>query len=381
MTVGPSLEQIPSGVVNLADHEAHARSRLDDNAWAYFSGGAGDEITLRANRGAWDAISLQPRVLRALAGGHTRTQLLGRTLAHPILVAPVAFQRMAHTDGELATALAASALGAGMVLSTQSSVPMETVAQAVLHDAERGPLWFQLYLQHDRGFTRELVQRAERAGFEALVLTVDAPTHGARDRERRAKFRLPAGVSAVHLAGLPTPATAPLQAGQSELFDQLLTTAPTWADVAWLQSQTRLPILLKGILHPDDAREAVRMGLAGVIVSNHGGRTLDTAVATASVLPHIAEAVAGAVPVLVDGGIRRGTDVLKAVALGASAVLVGRPVVFALANAGAIGVAHVLRLLRDELEIAMALCGCASLADINPAVLFAASKLPATRGC
>ena len=378
MTTAPSLGQIPAGVVNLADHEAHARTRLDDNAWAYFSGGAADEITLRANRSAWDAITLQPRVLRALAGGHTRTHLLGRSLAHPILVAPVAFQRMAHADGELATALAASALGAGMVLSTQSSVDMETVTRAVLGDAERGPLWFQLYLQHDRGFTRELVQRAEHAGFEALVLTVDAPTHGARDRERRAGFRLPAGVSAVHLAGLPAPATAPLQAGQSELFDQLLSTAPTWADVAWLQSQTRLPILLKGILHPDDAREAVGMGLAGVIVSNHGGRTLDTAVATASVLPRIAEAVAGAVPVLVDGGIRRGTDVLKAVALGASAVLVGRPVVFALANAGAVGVAHVLRLLRDELEIAMALCGCASLAEIDPALIFAASERPAT---
>ena len=378
MTTAPSLGQIPAGVVNLADHEAHARTRLDDNAWAYFSGGAADEITLRANRSAWDAITLQPRVLRALAGGHTRTQLLGRSLAHPILVAPVAFQRMAHADGELATALAASALGAGMVLSTQSSVAMETVAQAVLGDAERGPLWFQLYLQYDRGFTRELVQRAERAGFEALVLTVDAPTHGARDRERRAGFRLPAGVSAVHLAGMPAPATAPLQAGQSQLFDQLLTTAPTWTDVAWLQSQTRLPILLKGILHPDDAREAVSMGLAGVIVSNHGGRTLDTAVATASVLSRIAEAVAGDVPVLVDGGIRRGTDVLKAVALGASAVMVGRPVVFALANAGAVGVAHVLRLLRDELEIAMALCGCASLAEIDPALIFAASERPAT---
>lgn len=379
MTTAPSLGQIPAGVVNLADHEAHARTRLDDNAWAYFSGGAADEITLRANRSAWDAITLQPRVLRALAGGHTRTQLLGRSLAHPILVAPVAFQRMAHADGELATALAASALGAGMVLSTQSSVAMETVARAVLGDSERGPLWFQLYLQHDRGFTRELVQRAERAGFEALVLTVDAPTHGARDRERRAGFRVPAGVSAVHLAGMPAPATAPLQAGQSELFDQLLTTAPTWADVAWLQSQTRLPILLKGILHPDDAQEAVRMGLAGVIVSNHGGRTLDTAVATANVLPRIAEAVAGAVPVLVDGGIRRGTDVLKAVALGACAVMVGRPVVFALANAGAVGVAHVLRLLRDELEIAMALCGCASLAEIGSSVLFAADERPATR--
>jgi len=366
----PMMGQIPAGVVNLSDHEAHARQVLDDNAWAYFAGGAGDEISQRANRQAWDAIELQPRVLRPLAGGHTRLQLLGRTLAHPILLAPVAFQRMAHPDGELATALAAAALGAGLVLSTQSSVPMEAVAQAMLGDTGHGPLWFQLYLQHDRGFTRELVQRAEQAGYEALVLTVDAPAHGARDRERRANFRLPVGISAVHLAKMNGPAHAPLQSGQSALFDQLLATAPTWADIAWLQAQTRLPILLKGVLHPEDAREAVRMGAAGVIVSNHGGRTLDTAAPTAKVLPRIAEAVAGAVPVLVDGGIRRGTDVLKAVALGASAVLVGRPVVFALANAGAVGVAHVLRLLRDELEIAMALCGCATLADITPGLLF-----------
>ncbi len=366
----PALGRIPPGVVNLTDHETHARQVLDDNAWAYFAGGAGDEITLRANRIAWDALALQPRVLRTLAGGHTRTQLLGRELAHPILLAPVAFQRMAHGDGELAMALAAAALGAGLVLSTQSSVPMEAVAQAMLGDDTRGPLWFQLYMQHDRGLTVELVQRAERAGFEALVLTVDAPTHGARDRERRAGFQLPVGISAVHLTGLPASAQPALQTGQSALFDRLLATSATWADIAWLQAQTKLPILLKGILHEDDAREAVRLGVSGVIVSNHGGRTLDTAVATARVLPRIAEAVAGTVPVLVDGGIRRGTDVLKAVALGASAVLVGRPAVFALANAGAVGVAHVLRLLRDELEIAMALCGCATLADVTPALLF-----------
>lgn len=370
-----ALGQIPPGVVTLADHEAHAQTRLDANAWAYFSGGAGDEITLRANRSAWDRIELQPRVLRALAGGHTRIELLGRTWAHPVMLAPVAFQRMAHPDGELAAALAAAALGAGLVLSTQSSVPMEAVAKAVLGEADRGPLWFQLYLQHDRGFTRELVQRAEQAGYEALVLTVDAPTHGARDRERRADFRLPAGVSAVHLAGLAPAAAPPLRQGQSTLFDQILATAPSWDDVAWLQAQTRLPVLIKGVLHESDAREAVRMGLAGLIVSNHGGRTLDTVPATARVLPRIADAVAGALPVLVDGGIRRGTDVLKAVALGASAVLVGRPAVYALANAGAVGVAHVLRLLRDELEIAMALCGCATLAEASPALLFDAERL------
>lgn len=365
----PSVGTIPPGVVTLEDHARHAQTVLDANAWAYFSGGAGDEITVRANRSAWDTQQLYPRVLQPLAGGHTRVELLGRTLAHPILLAPVAFQRMAHPDGELASAYAAAALGAGMVLSTQSSTAMERIASAADTDCARGPFYFQLYLQHDRAFTLELVQRAEQAGFEALVLTVDAPTHGARDRERRADFKLPSGVSAVNLAGLAPAASAPLQAGQSALFDGLLAHAPTWDDVVWLQAHTRLPVLLKGILHPSDARQAAALGLAGIIVSNHGGRTLDTAPATAAVLPRIKDAV-GDLPVLVDGGIRRGTDVLKAMALGASAVLVGRPYVYGLANAGAVGVAHVLRLLRDELEIAMALCGCKTLDQAKPTLLF-----------
>jgi len=371
MSTAPlSAQQIPAGIVTLADHEAHARTRLDDNAWAYFSGGAADEITLRANRSAWDARLLNPRVLRPLAGGHTRTELLGRTLAHPVLLAPVAYQRLAHADGEVASAYAAAALGAGLVLSTQASVALETVAQATRDDPQRGPLWFQLYIQPDRGFTRELVQRAERAGYEALVLTVDAPTNGARDRERRAGFHLPAQVSAVNLAGMKAPAPGALKPGQSALFDGLLVSAPGWDDVAWLQSITRLPVVLKGVLHPDDARQAAALGVGGLIVSNHGGRTLDTAPATAAVLPRIVQALGGLTPVLVDGGIRRGTDILKAMALGASAVLVGRPYIYGLANAGALGVAHVLRLLRDELEIAMALCGCRTLAEAGPGLLF-----------
>lgn len=380
MTTTPALQQIPPDVVSLADHEARARQHLDDNAWAYFSGGAADEITLRANQSAWGALPLWPRVLRPLAGGHTRVTLLGRTLAHPILLAPVAFQRLAHPDGELAMAYAAAALGAGIVLSTQASVALEAVAQAVHPDPGRGPLWFQLYLQHDRGFTQALVQRAEAAGYEALVLTVDAPTSGVRDSERRAGFRLPPGVGAANLAGLQAPTPPTLRPGQSALFDGLLHQAPTWDDVAWLQSITRLPVLLKGVLHPADARQAVAAGAAGLIVSNHGGRTLDTAPATATALPRVMQAVGGTVPVLVDGGIRRGTDVLKAMALGASAVLVGRPAVWGLANAGAAGVAHVLRLLRDELEIAMALTGCATLADATPALLLSEDDTPPRNG-
>lgn len=354
---------LPTDLVSLLDHEQHAQRLLPAAVWAYFQGGAADETTLRANAHAWQRLELLPRVLRPLAGGHTRVALLGRTLAHPMLVAPMAHQVLAHPHGERATALAAAALGAGLVLSTQASTLLEDVARTYLPDADRGPLWFQLYLQADRGFTRELVQRVAAAGFEALVLTVDAPVQGLRERERRAGFVLPAGVSAVNLAGMKPAAPTPLQPGQSTLFDRLLTHAPTWDDVAWLRSISPLPLLLKGITHPLDAVQAVRCGAAGMIVSNHGGRTLDTVPATARLLPEVVQAVQGDVPVLVDGGIRRGTDVLKAMALGASAVLVGRPILHGLTNAGATGVAHIIRLLRDELEMAMALTGCRTLAE------------------
>lgn len=363
MTTPIAHEALPPGVTTLADHERHARSVLDDAHWAYLFGAAADEITASRNIEAWRALELLPRVLQPVAGGHTRVELLGRTLAHPILIAPMACQGLAHPHAEHATALAAAALGAGLVLSTQASVSLEDIAAAYLPQLGRGPLWFQLYLQPDRGFTAELVQRAEAAGFEALVLTVDAPVQGARDSERRSGFRLPAGMGAVNLAGLRHPPPRALAEGQSALFDDLLTHAPGWDDVAWLRSVTRLPVLLKGVLHPDDARQAVASGASGLIVSNHGGRTLDTAVTTAASLPRIAQAVSGDLPLLVDGGIRRGTDVLKAIGLGANAVLVGRPVLHGLATAGATGVAHVLRLLRDELEIAMALTGCRTLAQ------------------
>jgi 4-hydroxymandelate oxidase len=379
-----ALTPVPARVVNLHDHEAEAQRVLDAQAWAYFSGGAADEVTLRANAQAWQSLSLLPRVLAPLQGGHTQVRLLGRLLPHPILLAPVAYQRLAHPDGELATAVAAAAQGAGLVLSTQSSTLMEHVAQAFgrkppatpqAADAagspapsstagDGGPLWFQLYWQPDREVTQQLIERAEAAGFEALVLTVDAPVHGARDRERHAGFVLPAGLRAVNLPAAPASTASPQQDAAGEpasAFDSVLRHAPTWADVRQLIQGTRLPVLLKGILHPDDARAALDTGAAGVIVSNHGGRTLDTAIATAHALPAVAQAVGGQMAVLVDGGLRRGTDIFKALALGADAVLIGKPHVYGLAHAGPMGVAHVIRLLRDELEIAMALCGCATL--------------------
>lgn len=358
---------ISTAAVSLSDHEAQARNTLDAATWAYAQGGAADELTLRANQAAWQQLPLYPRVLRRLAGGHTRQQLLGRELAHPILVAPMAHQRLLHPHGEAATALAAAAQSAGFVLSTQSNVPMENIAQLVQQDAGRGPLWFQLYWQPSRDTTLSLIQRAEAAGFDALVLSVDAPVAGVRDAERRHGFKLPPGVTAVHLP--PATALAEPGPGQSRLFDQLLHSAPGWDDVAWLREQTRLPVLLKGITHPDDARLALDLGADGIVLSNHGGRTLDTVPATAQLLPAMARAVSRRVPLIVDGGIRRGTDVLKALALGADAVMVGRPVLHGLANAGALGVAQVLRLLRDELEVAMALCGCRTLDEASPALL------------
>ena len=364
----PRIESLPEGLVNLADFEAPAQARVDASAWAYLNGGAADEITLRANRAAWDAIKLQPRVLRDLCGGHTRVRLLGRELLHPLLLAPIAYQRLFHDDGEVAVAHAAAAQGAGVVLSAQASVPMEEVAAPMLADPTAGPLWFQLYWRDDPGFMRELVHRVQAAGFQALVLTVDAPVHGARDRERRSGFKLPGHIRAVNLGGLKKPLN--LQPGQSALFDGLMPRAATWAQVDWLRSASALPLLLKGVTHADDAREALARGASGFIVSNHGGRTLDSLPATAELLPPLRAALGPEVPLLVDGGIRRGTDVLKAMALGADAVLLGRPYVHALAASGALGVAHALRLLRDELEIAMALSGCKTLADAGPALLW-----------
>mgnify|MGYP001166041226 FL=1 len=350
--------------LTLNDLALTAEGALDPATWAYFSGGAADEITLRDNAAAWQALRLWPRVLRPLAGGHTRTQLGCHALPHPILLAPVAHQQLAHPDGEWASALAAAAQGAGFVLATQSNVPMERIAESVLADPGRGPLWFQLYWQAGRGFNRALVQRAEAAGFEAIVLTVDAPVQGLRDRELRAGFALPPGVRAVHLPHAPHAPTAP-----DTYCAGLPAHAPTWSDLAWLQAQTRLPVWLKGVLHPLDARQAQALQVAGLIVSNHGGRTLDTAPPTAQALPLVRDAVGREMPPIGDGGIRRGTDVLKAIALGAQAVMIGRPVVHALAAGGPLAVARTIRLLSDELEMAMALTGCGTLGDAGPALL------------
>jgi 4-hydroxymandelate oxidase len=346
--------------VCLADYERLAHQRLGANELAFFAGGAADEITVRWNREAFDTLALSPRVLRGGGGGHTRLSLFGRDYKHPIFIAPMALQKLAHKDGEIATAIAAEAQDACMMLSAQASVPMEEA-----YRAGATCRWFQLYVQPTKAATMQLVRRAEAAGFEVLVITADAPVSGVRNREHRAGFHLPPGVSAVNLEGLSSGEPVIIERDASVVLDHFVALAPTWDDIAWLKSQTKLPIVLKGILSTEDAARVLELGLDGIIVSNHGGRTLDTLPATIDVLPEIVQTVAGRIPVLLDGGIRRGTDVLKAIARGASAVLLGRPIIYGLAVEGPLGVAHVLRLLRDEFEIAMALTGCRTLADVR----------------
>lgn len=357
----PPLNRIPPEIVSVSDYEAPARERVDPAAWAYLDGGAADEITVRENRAAFDRVRLRPRVMQSLAGAHTRVVVSGCEYTHPILVAPMAFQRLAHPEGERATAVGAAAARAGLIVSAQASRPLEEIA------AEAGPGWrMQMYLHPDKSALERLVRRAEAAGCAGFVVTVDAPVNGVRHREWRAGFRLPAGVEAVNLREFrQAPVTAP-RIGDSPLFGTpIASDAATWADFARLRELTRLPVWVKGVLSGEDAQRAVAEGADGVVVSNHGGRTLDTLPATLEVLPEIVEALRRRVPVLLDGGVRRGTDVFKALALGADAVLVGRPVLHGLATAGALGVAHVLHLFRAEFEATMALCGCATPADIT----------------
>lgn len=347
--------------VNVMDFEAIARARVSRIAWDYYASGANDELTLRANRDAFERIALHYKVLVDVSERTSATTVLGHGVSMPLLVAPTAFHKLAHPDGELAAVRAAGAAGTIMILSTLSTTAVEDVVAAAT-----GPVWFQLYVYRDRAVTRGLVERVEAAGCRALVLTVDAPLLGRRERDVRNRFALAEGLALENMlpAGLQDLPSGAQDSGLAAYFASLLDPSLTWDDLDWLRSITRLPILVKGIVRADDARRAVERGVAGVVVSNHGGRQLDTAPATIDVLPAIVDAVAGRAEVLVDGGVRRGTDVVKAVALGARAVLIGRPVLWGLAAAGQEGVERVLSLLHGELDLAMALCGCPSVADI-----------------
>jgi len=351
---------LPGGALNLVELQEAARERLPAITYDYYASGAHDEHTLRENEAAWARVHLHYRVLVDVSARDLSTTVLGTRVSMPILVAPTAFHRLACPDGELATARAASRARTVMCLSSLSNTGVEDVCAV-----SGGPVWFQLYVYRDRAATEALVARAEAAGASALVLTVDAPLLGRRERDVRNRFHLPDGLRVENLtaAGHGDVALRSGESGLAAYFAEKLDPSLTWKDVAWLRSVTRVPLLVKGIVRPDDARRAIDHGASGVVVSNHGGRQLDGSPATAAVLAPIANAVQGRIEVLIDGGVRRGTDVLKALSLGARAVLIGRPILWGLAVAGEDGALAVLETLRHELDHAMALAGCARVSD------------------
>ena len=338
-------------VMTLGDLESLAEAALEPRAWAYYSGGAGDERTLRQNTDAWARRTLTWRVLGDMAPIDTSTTLLGTPVALPIGIAPTALHGLAHPDGEVATARAAARAGALYVFSTLATRPMEDVA------AIDGPRWFQLYAHHDRGIAEDLVRRAVDCGFTAIVVTVDLPVFGRRERELRGGF------------APGEPREYGCLAGYEGAAENLHVFRVTWRDLDWLRGLTDLPLVVKGVLAPEDAAAACEHGVDAVWVSNHGGRQLDRAPATVDVLEACADAVAGRAEVYVDGGIRRGTDVLAAAGLGARAVFAGRPWLYALAAGGEEGIEHVASILRAELETAMAVLGTPTLADVSRCVI------------
>ena len=364
-------------LLSVADYARNALAKLPRDVLDYFEGGALDEITLRNNTAGWERLKLYYRVLAGVGERDLSTTVLGQKISMPIVVAPTAFHRLACDAGEIATARAAKTAGTLFILSSLSNTAMEVVfaeppslGYGATEAAARSPRWFQLYIYKDRGITQELVQRAERAGAEAIVLTVDAPGLGTRERDSRNRFRLPDGLAVENLAPLgkgemPKVAGSGLAAYVRHNFKSDL----GFDDLDWLCGCTRLPVVIKGVCRGADARRAAEHGAKAVVVSNHGGRQLDTAPATCEVLPQVVEAIGTDCEIYVDGGVRRGSDVLKAIALGARMVLVGRPILWGLAVAGEQGAVNVLEILRRELDEAMLLCGCTTITDIDESLL------------
>jgi isopentenyl diphosphate isomerase/L-lactate dehydrogenase-like FMN-dependent dehydrogenase len=342
--------------VCVADFERLAESRLEPGAFGFYAGGAGDERVLNCNVAAWERLYLRPRVLVDVSEVSTTTTVLGTPVSMPLLVAPVAFQRLAHPEGELGMARGAAAAGTLMCLSTMATATPVEVAAA----APDAPRWFQLYVFRDRGITRALVEQAAAHGYGAIMLTVDAPRLGRRERDLRTAFRVPAEITVPSLAALGRwEGATPLET-LARIDSSLI-----WANLDELRSFSSLPLVLKGIQTAEDAELACTHGADAIVVSNHGGRQLDAVAPTAELLPEIVAAVAGRIEVYVDGGIRRGSDVVKALALGARAVLAGRAPLWGLACEGEAGARRVLELLRDEIELALALCGCTSPEDVS----------------
>lgn len=363
------LKIIPRTMTCVADYEQLAVEFVDHPVFEYLQGGSGNEQSLRDNLRVFEEFQLFNRVLVNATQGNTHATVLNQRLRHPILLAPVAYQKLVHPEGELETARAADALEAGMVTSTLSSCTLETIAAQ-----HQGMRWFQLYFQPQREHTLDLLRRAEAAGYSAIMVTLDATVQASNRRAQRAGFAFPQGVMAANLQAYSAPQPVTLNPDQSVIFQGAMSEAPTWEDLQWLLDSTELPVLVKGVMHPADAERLVEMGVRGIVASNHGGRALDGVPAPARVLPSLRTALGNEVPILLDSGIRSGYDVFKALALGADAVMIGRPLLYGLAVAGALGVAHVLRLLRDELELCMALAGTPTIADIGPHCLFANTK-------
>jgi len=355
-----SVEQLAS-VLTLDDFETLGQQYMSPAAYAYVAGGAGSEQTVAENRTAFGRIKLNPRVLVDVTSMDTKLQLFDREYEYPILLAPVGYHKLVHPAGEIETVKGANFAEATLVAAAFSTVTIEEMAAVA-----KRPLWFQIYVQADRGFTKELIDRAVAAGCEAIVVTVDVPVSGPRDRELRAGFKLPRGVERANLASLGTAISAASHrpAGRN-IYAATHGADVTWKDIDWLRSQLTVKLVLKGILHPDDAALAVSAGADSILVSNHGGRSVDTVPASIDALPPIAKAIDGRVPVLFDGGVRRGIDVFKALARGASAVMLGRSYMYGLAAGGSFGVARVMEILRTELEMTMGLVGCPSLKKID----------------
>ncbi|HYP15453.1 MAG TPA: alpha-hydroxy acid oxidase [Bryobacteraceae bacterium] len=353
-------------LVTLADYDPCARERLPHMVYEYIAGGAGDEITLRANREAFDRIRLRPRILVDVSSIDTSTTLFGQHMASPILLAPCAYLKLIHSDGEREAVRGANLSQVTLLASTSASTSFEDMAAVATQ-----PIWFQLYTSTDKAFTRDLLARVEAAGSRVLCITVDAPARGLRDRDSRCSFTLPKGIERPNFRGLnPDALSANARAEGRSIYSPNLDPRVTWDTIAWIKSIVKMPIILKGLLTAEDSRLAVQAGMDGIVVSNHGGRTLDTFPGSMEVLPEIVEAVDGSIPVLVDGGVRRGTDVLKAIAMGAAAVLIGRPYLYGLALDGAEGVRKVVDTLRRETEMALAMCGRRSLAEVDQSLLW-----------
>lgn len=350
------LDFIPNDLVSLKDYERYAKERMDLNSIAYVCSGAGDEITYKRNEKAFENIFLETATLEDLKGANTKIELFGQSYENPIFLAPVAYQKLVDERGEIATVQGANAMNSCMCVSSFSSCTLEDITSY-----SNSPLWFQLYIQPNMQVNLELIKKVEKLGFKALIITIDAPISGLRNSEQRAGFYLPNGISAINIENLN-----PIQiTNDFENILDITPSLPTWKDIEFIKNNTNLPVVLKGITSVSYAKKAIELGIDGIVVSNHGGRTIDTQPASIEILPKIAKAVNGKIPILFDGGIRRGTDIIKAIALGASAVMIGRPIMYGLATAGALGVAHTLKILKEELEVSMIFTGCKDIEAIK----------------